>query len=486
MISLKELTGSYLHNHTMYSNLRLLDSINKPDLLIEKAYELGAKGVAITEHECLSSHVKALLFYKDFIEKHQIKNDDFKLILGNEIYLVDDIKEMKTNFDKDKQDYWHFILLAKDKRGYHLIKRASSTAWNQSYKQRRMERTPIEKGQLKNIIGNEKGHLIASTACIGGELGKMILKRKMFEGTDETLVKYYNHKIKSFIDYCVELFGKDDFYLEIQPSFTTEQVTVNKAIKDLAKEYGLKIIVTTDSHYLNKEDRTVHKAYLNSKDGDREVDSFYATTYMMPFDEIYDYLKDIFTLQEYKEILDNTNEISGKCEFYDLFHKQVIPEWQIKDDLKRIKTKYNDFIDANLYGRYENFMKMFVSAEEQNQYFAWKCYEGLQEKVVSIPEKRKNIDIYLEKLDIECRTLLEISPILEQNMAKYYNTIKFIMDLIWEEADSIIAPGRGSANGFLGCYLMDITQDDPVIYGLPSWRHLDATRPELPRMRWAG
>ena len=68
MISLKELKGSYLHNHTMYSNLRLLDAINKPEMLVKRAFELGAKGIAITEHECLSSHVKALNAYKDLID----------------------------------------------------------------------------------------------------------------------------------------------------------------------------------------------------------------------------------------------------------------------------------------------------------------------------------------------------------------------------------------------------------------------------------
>ena len=119
----------------------------------------------------------------------------------------------------------------------------------------------------------------------------------------------------------------------------------------------------------------------------------------------------------------------------------------------------------------------------QNKYYFWKCYEGLCEKVLSKEEKKKNLDKYLSKWEAEAKTLKDISPILEQDMTKYYNTMKFIMDLVWDEGDSLIGPGRGSANGFLSCYLMDITQDDPVVYNLPSWRHLDATRPELPKTK---
>lgn len=476
------LCGSYLHNHSMYSNIRLLDSINKPEQLLKRAYELGAKGFAITEHECLSSHVKFILAYKELLKSNNITENDFKLILGNEIYLVDDVNELKTSFDKTKHGYWHFIILAKNKSGYRLLKRASSTAWNQSFYQRRMERVPLEKEQLKRIIGQEKGNLIGSTACLGGELANLILKRE--KEKNEELKIFYNNQIKNFIMYGIELFGKDDFYLEIQPSLDKEQRIVNRYIKFLSKEYDLKIIVTTDSHYLNKEDRFIHKAYLNSKEGEREVDSFYQTTYLIPFDEIYnDFLKEDFSLEEYEIILNNTNEIADKCEFYDLFHKQIITEWDVKEDLNRICNKYNIILNFDEYETLKSFM---FSDNIQNKYYFWKCYEGLCEKVLSKEDKKKNLKEYLIKWESEAKTLKDISPILEQDMTKYYNTIKFIMDLVWTEGDSLIGPGRGSANGFLTCYLMDITQDDPVVYNLPSWRHLDVTRPELPKKIYIG
>ena len=101
-----------LHNHTMYSNLRLIDSINKPNDLIDYAYEIGLKGVAITDHESLSGHVKAMAYWS---EKYADK--DFKLILGNEIYIArNDLTA--ENYQKG-EPFFHFILLAKDMEGYH-------------------------------------------------------------------------------------------------------------------------------------------------------------------------------------------------------------------------------------------------------------------------------------------------------------------------------------------------------------------------------
>lgn len=472
---------AYLHNHTHYSNIRLIDAIIKPEQLIDYTYELGASGVAITEHECLSSHVKALKYYKDFLKEKNITPEDFKLILGDEIYLVDNVKEIRDNFDKEKHGFWHFILLAKDKIGYHQLKRISSTAWNQSFFQRKMERVPIEKEQLKIIIGNDKGHLISSSACLGGELPQLIAKKSKAE--DENLIRYYDYQIDNFIKFNVDLFGQDNFYLEMQPSFSKDQILVNQALIKLSKIYNLKLIISTDSHYLQKKDRYVHKAFLNSHDGEREVDEFYATTYVMPSTEIWEYFKDLLSENEFDEILENTNSIAKRCEHYDLFHKQVIPSYDVEFELLNIKSKYDNIIDVSNYAR---ILEMKDSNDIQNKLCFWKCYDGLVDKVLSVPAKADNLTKYLEKWDEECGTLLDISPIVEDTMSKYYNTIKHLMDIIWTDGDSIIGPGRGSANGFLICYLMDITQDDPVVFNLPSFRHISVTRPELPDVDYDG
>ena len=226
--------GAYLHNHTEYSNIRLLDSINKVDKLIQKSYELGASGIAITEHECLSSHVKAIIAYKELLEKNNITFNDFKLILVNEIYLVNSAKEIKQQYDKENNNYWHFILLAKDFEGYKILRRASSTAWNQSYTQKRLERVPLEKEQLKKIIGDNKGHLIGSTACLGGELPKLLLNLHKYKD-NKNLYNSYLNKINNFIQYCIDIFGIENFYLELQPSDNEEQIIVNQYLKIISQ-----------------------------------------------------------------------------------------------------------------------------------------------------------------------------------------------------------------------------------------------------------
>ena len=101
------------HVHTDYSNLRLTDSINKVQAVIDKAVSLGNKGIAITDHESVSGHVQALIRVKQGKKDGKIP-EDFKLILGNEIYLVNSMEEVKDNYQSGVTKFWHFILLAKD------------------------------------------------------------------------------------------------------------------------------------------------------------------------------------------------------------------------------------------------------------------------------------------------------------------------------------------------------------------------------------
>ena len=108
------------HNHTMYSNLRLIDCINKPKDLIDKAIELGLSGIAITDHEALCSHMEV----NQYMKKVHEKNPNFVIALGNEIYLVDN--------RASGQDYYHFIITAKNKKGYRALKELSSIAWYNS------------------------------------------------------------------------------------------------------------------------------------------------------------------------------------------------------------------------------------------------------------------------------------------------------------------------------------------------------------------
>ena len=119
-----------VHSHTEYSNLRLLDCINKPKKLIDRAIELGMAGIAITDHECISSH-PSVNFYAEEIRK---EHPEFKVALGNEIYL--------TGTRENGQRYYHFILIAKNKLGHRALRELSSKAWMNSYWDRGMERVP--------------------------------------------------------------------------------------------------------------------------------------------------------------------------------------------------------------------------------------------------------------------------------------------------------------------------------------------------------
>ena len=150
-----------IHNHTHYSNIRLLDSINKPKDLIDTAIKLGLSGIAITDHECLSAHMEVNQYAKKIKEKYP----DFKIALGNEIYLVDE--------RKPGQKYFHFILIAKDALGHKALRELSSIAWYNVYTDRNMERVPTTKQELADIMKKYKGHVIATSACLGGELSSL-------------------------------------------------------------------------------------------------------------------------------------------------------------------------------------------------------------------------------------------------------------------------------------------------------------------------
>ena len=130
----------------------------------------------------------------------------------------------------------------------------SSNAWYHSYFDRGMERVPTLKSELQKVISRDKGHVIATSGCIGGELPTLLLAMKK----DKSKKK----EVENFLSYCKNLF-EDDFYLEVAPGTRDDQIYVNKMIWNLSKAFGIKMIYGTDAHYQRKETRFVHKAYLN-------------------------------------------------------------------------------------------------------------------------------------------------------------------------------------------------------------------------------
>lgn len=255
---------------------------------------MGLSGVAITDHECLSAHMEANQLAKEF----QTTHPDFTVALGNEIYL--------TETRESGQKYYHFILIAKDELGHKALRELSSKAWYNIYVDRGLERVPTLKSELIEIVHKYPGHLIATSACIGGELPQSLLGLAHSQTWEEK--KHYSDKIKNFLSLCKELFH-DDFYIECAPSSQNEQITINKLLQKIAKIYNIKMTVGTDAHYLEAKDRWVHKSYLNSKGGEREVDSFYEFAHLMTPEECYTLLERSFDNDYIEEIFNNTQEI---------------------------------------------------------------------------------------------------------------------------------------------------------------------------------
>ena len=435
-----------LHNHTDFSNLRLRDCICKTEDLINYAIELGHQGIAITDHESVCNAIRAQKHYKKIKKEHP----NFKLILGNEIYLC--INGLtKETYVSGQDRFWHFVLLAKDAEGHKQIREISSRAWMRSWKQGKMKRVPTYYDDIIDVIDSNKGHVIGSTACLGGYVPFLILNNRIEEA-------------EKWLLQMKRLFGDGNFFLELQPPAdpNNEQAVVNTALWELSQKLDIPYIITTDTHYLKKEDAPVHKAYLNSQDGDREVDSFYATTYLMSTEELESYFENKREIVEpaYK----NIQNIFDMCEDYDLTKPLRIPELAWKNFSH--KTDLNSWYDVIPE------LQRFVESD----------YHGDLRLAQAIVE-RLEWDITLQNQATynainECLDMTwESSKVNNTHWSSYYLNLQSIIDTCWE-AGSLVGPGRGSGVGFILLYMLGITQINPLRETTPTfaWRFLNPSR----------
>ena len=439
-----------VHSHTHYSNLRLLDCINRPKDLINRAIELGLAGIAITDHEALCGHIEINMYQQELLKEHP----DFKVALGNEIYLTD-TRDMG-------QRYYHFILIAKNKEGHRALRELSSRAWMNSYWDRGLERVPTLKSDIEEIMKKYPGTLIATTACLGGELSVNTLNLINAEATgDKNGAEIAHNNIVNFMLWCKEIF-KDDFYVECAPGASRDQILVNKRLVSIAQAFGLKMVIGSDAHYLKKEDRYVHKAYLNSKGGEREVDEFYEFAYLQTNEEIIENLKKSDFSEDYiMQMFDNSYGIFEKIENFSLAHKQTIPKVSVPDYPKKSFDKEH----------YPILASMFESDDKVNRYWVNKCVDKLEKLDLYN-------DTYLSRLEEEADIKQTISEKLETNMFSYPVTLEHYVNLFWE-CGSMVGAGRGSSCSGLNHYLLGITQLDPIKWNLPFWRYLNKERVEL-------
>ena len=453
-----QLSMSQLHNHTdQGSNLRFLDVCVKTTDLIDYSASLGMYAVAITEHESLSSHIKAMQHVKARKEKGLTTP---KLILGNEIYLIDDLETIQERVKAGEAKFFHAILLAKDKVGHNQLRVLSSKAWIDNYfRQGLAERVPTVKADLEEIVRDNPGHLILSTACIGGELPWHILHNN------------YDKAIE-FINWGKNLFGAD-FYLEVQPGQSEEQVKVNRALTSLSKETQTKLVVTCDVHYLREEDKALHLTFINSRDdSDQERGEFYESCWMHTPEQIHEKMDWQIGEGAVSWAIENTNEVADKVKEYDLAHTQVVPKLPVPD----FKMEHSF---APVYDRCEYIKKFAYSENIRDRYFLHLIEQGWWEKEYHEGISKEEMTKMMDRIDTELKAVWISSEKINDNVASYYITATDLVNMMWD-AGSLVGTARGSAAAFYVGYLIGMHQVNSLRYGIPEWRHLHPSRPEMP------
>lgn len=440
-----------IHSHSHMSNFRLKDCIIKPEKLVERAKEVGLAGIALTDHETVAGAVA----WNDLARE----NPDIKLAIGNEIYL--------TNTRDMGQKYYHCILIAKDKVGFKQLRELSSYSWMNSYYDRGMERVPTLKEELSAKVKLNPGHIIATSACLGGELSTKILEmenaRKMF---DTITAENAKSDIVDFVLFMKDLFN-NDFYFEVAPGKSKEQIIVNKKMIELAQVFNVKIVLGCDAHYLKKEDRYVHKAFLTSQEGEREIDLFYEYSYLQSEQEIIENLQPSIA-ELYELMCENSMEIYDKIKPFDLRKPQQIPHVDVKDYPKRDFGVNNP--EADEIALYPALKSMFTSDDKVERYWINECWNALEKKFNDSP---LNIDSrYLKELEEEAEVKRIVGAKLDTNMFRYPILLQHYMDLIWDSG-STIGVGRGSACSALNHYLLGITQLDPIQWDFPFFRYMN-------------
>ena len=482
-----------LHNHTEFSNLKIIDSTNRSDRMIDYAWDIGMSGLAFTDHDCLSGTLKELDEYRAKLKKEWVAaypdeefpgyvtaSDklDFKVILGNEIYLSEEGLTEAQMDGSHPVHFWHLILIAKDSIGFHQLKELSSRAWRRAWF-RGILRTPTYPSDLIDVVGKNPGHLICSTACLGGYAAWTW--RKAFHDDDKFPWEqgqdkdFYLGKLDNHLAAMENLFGKGNFYIELQPNESgSEQNEYNEFMIGRYWKY-YPFIFTTDAHYLKEDERDIHKAFLNSKSSkDREVDEFYKYAYIMSYDEVRKLMPYVDDAQ-FGRMVANTRAIKDMCEFYELEQKPKLAqvEYEHWDEYADDLEVFND-VDEESYPNFYHYLHTDIKSDN---YLARLVAHGY----VSKYKDTWSDDIYYKRLEEEFWTLKQVGDKIEQPMADYFITMSKIIDIVWDKANSIAGPSRGSAGALLINYLLGITQINPIEMDLPFvWRFLHPSRPDLP------
>ena len=302
------------------------------------------------------------------------------------------------------------------------------------------------------------GHVIGSTACLGGCLPVQLMRLR------DTGAPSMD-KLKIWIKQMQEIFGKEDFYFEMQPSKNKDQIYVNNELIKLSNELNIKYIITNDAHYLKKEDRPIHKAFLNAQQGDREVDDFYATTYLMSDEEIREYMEDKVGEEVLQKSYQNIIEIKNKCKDFSLQKDLKIPRLNWKEF--EINDKEKIYFSEKI-----PYINKFLSSEySEDRHLAYAIIDRIKDdETLQDKQTFKEIDACLEDTWVS-------SEVNGSRWSAYFLNLQNIIGSCWD-AGTLVGCGRGSGVGFILLYLLGITQINPLREKAPTfrWRFLNPER----------
>ncbi len=393
----------HLHVHTEYS---LLDGANRIKDLVSKVKESGMKAVAITDHGVMYG---AIEFYKECMKQ------GVKPIIGCEVYVAP-----RSRFDKEpgKDDrFGHMILLCKNNVGYsNLIKIVSSSFIDGYYYKPRVDIEILEK--------YHEG-LIATSACLFGFIPQAILDNN-YEGAKKLAQRY------------VDIFGKENFYIELQSNGIDDQIVANRGLIRLANEMGLELIATNDCHYLNREDSYSHEVLLCIQTGKKmnDLDRFKFGSdefYVKTPEEMYENFKNI------PKALENTSKIADKCNVSFEFGHTILPNYDTPNNMDHFEYLKQLTIEGIKYREYEGEILNRVN----------------------------------ERIEYELKIIKQMG---------YVDYFLIVWDFIhYAKTNGIpVGPGRGSGAGSLVAYLIGITDIDPLKYDLIFERFLNPERVSMP------
>ena len=466
----------HLHVHSQYS---LLDGQASIKGMVNKAIGDGMRGMALTDHGNMFG-VKELYDYCKQVNKDRKKQglEPFKPIFGCEMYVARGGDKNVHEGGKEFQSGWHLIVLAKNLTGYHNLIKLVSRSWVDGFYMR-------PRTDRKDLAQFHEGLIICS-ACIGGEVPKKIARNDM-AGAEET-VKWFH-----------DIWG-DDYYLELQRHEVTNpnqianrdtyevQKRVNPVLIELARKYGVKLVCSNDSHFLDEDDAEAHDLLLCLSTGKDLEDPNRMRYSKQEWFKTRAEMNAIFG--DLPEALANTCEILDKVEFYDLESNPIMPFFPIPEEFGTEELWRQRFTEEDLF-------REFTSDENGENTLPREDGEKKIEKLGGI-DKLYRIKFeadYLAKLAYEGAARLYPTPLskevderirFELHIMKtmgfpgYFLIVQDFINSARNELGVWVGPGRGSAAGSVVAYCLGITRLDPLKYDLLFERFLNPDRISLP------